>query len=69
MMLDALFKIKDEQDQTLSFRRSCRYALSESYYREHHVVILMNWIVNGQGGHLWLMCDEHRRQEWPCMSL
>ena len=24
MMLDALFKIKDEQDQTLSFRRSCR---------------------------------------------
>lgn len=24
MMLDVLFKIKDEQDQTLSFRRSCR---------------------------------------------
>ena len=25
MMLDVLFKIKDEQDHTLSFRRSCRY--------------------------------------------
>lgn len=25
MMLDVLFKIKDEQDQSLSFRRSCRY--------------------------------------------
>jgi succinate dehydrogenase (ubiquinone) iron-sulfur subunit len=24
MMLDVLFKIKDEQDSTLSFRRSCR---------------------------------------------
>lgn len=24
MMLDVLFKVKDEQDQTLSFRRSCR---------------------------------------------
>ena len=28
MMLDALFKIKDEQDQTLSFRRSCRSVLA-----------------------------------------
>jgi hypothetical protein len=27
MMLDVLFKIKDEQDQTLSFRRSCRCVL------------------------------------------
>ena len=26
MMLDVLFKIKDEQDSTLSFRRSCRRA-------------------------------------------
>ena len=26
MMLDALFKIKDEQDPTLAFRRSCRHA-------------------------------------------
>ena len=26
MMLDVLFKIKDEQDHTLSFRRSCRSA-------------------------------------------
>ena len=25
MMLDVLFKIKDEQDQTLAFRRSCRF--------------------------------------------
>lgn len=24
MMLDVLLKIKDEQDQTLAFRRSCR---------------------------------------------
>ncbi len=24
MMLDALFKIKDEKDQSLAFRRSCR---------------------------------------------
>lgn len=24
MMLDALLKVKDEQDQTLAFRRSCR---------------------------------------------
>jgi hypothetical protein len=26
MMLDVLFKIKDEQDPALSFRRSCRCA-------------------------------------------
>jgi succinate dehydrogenase/fumarate reductase-like Fe-S protein len=26
MMLDVLFKIKDEQDPTLVFRRSCRHA-------------------------------------------
>lgn len=26
MMLDVLFKIKDEQDGTLAFRRSCRWA-------------------------------------------
>ena len=26
MMLDVLFKIKDEMDPTLAFRRSCRYA-------------------------------------------
>lgn len=36
MMLDVLFKIKDEQDQTLSFRRSCRWVdaqrLSSFYY-------------------------------------
>lgn len=25
MMLDVLFKIKDEQDSSVSFRRSCRY--------------------------------------------
>lgn len=25
MMLDVLFKIKDDQDHTLAFRRSCRY--------------------------------------------
>jgi len=30
MMLDALFKIKDEQDQTLSFRRSCREGICGS---------------------------------------
>lgn len=28
MMLDALFKIKDEQDPTLAFRRSCRCVLT-----------------------------------------
>jgi succinate dehydrogenase (ubiquinone) iron-sulfur subunit len=27
MMLDVLLKIKDEQDQSLAFRRSCRCAL------------------------------------------
>jgi succinate dehydrogenase (ubiquinone) iron-sulfur subunit len=27
MMLDVLFKIKDEQDQSLAFRRSCRRVL------------------------------------------
>lgn len=27
MMLDVLFKIKDEQDHTLNFRRSCRCGL------------------------------------------
>ena len=27
MMLDVLFKIKDDMDPTLAFRRSCRYAL------------------------------------------
>ena len=30
MMLDVLFKIKDEMDPTLAFRRSCRYALPPS---------------------------------------
>lgn len=30
MMLDALFKIKDEQDQTLAFRRSCREGICGS---------------------------------------
>ncbi|KAL6762578.1 iron-sulfur subunit of mitochondrial succinate dehydrogenase [Haematococcus lacustris] len=30
MMLDVLFKIKDEQDQTLSFRRSCREGICGS---------------------------------------
>ena len=30
MMLDLLFKIKDEQDQTLSFRRSCREGICGS---------------------------------------
>ena len=29
-MLDVLFKIKDEMDPTLAFRRSCRYALQPS---------------------------------------
>lgn len=28
MMLDVLFKIKDDQDHSLAFRRSCRYAIS-----------------------------------------
>ncbi len=27
MMLDVILKIKDEQDQTVAFRRSCRYFL------------------------------------------
>ena len=27
MMLDVLFKIKDEQDPTLAFRRSCRFVI------------------------------------------
>ena len=27
MMLDVLFKIKDDQDHSLAFRRSCRYAV------------------------------------------
>ena len=30
MMLDVLFKIKDDQDHTLAFRRSCRYT--------HHLI-------------------------------
>ena len=30
MMLDVLFKIKDEQDSTLSFRRSCRCVCGEA---------------------------------------
>ena len=30
MMLDALFKIKDEQDNSLSFRRSCREGICGS---------------------------------------
>ena len=40
MMLDVLFKIKDEQDQTLSFRRSCREGICGS--------CAMN--INGQNG-------------------
>jgi hypothetical protein len=29
MMLDVLFKIKDEQDPALVFRRSCRHVLTQ----------------------------------------
>lgn len=32
MMLDVLLKIKDEQDHTLAFRRSCRYSQPSSFY-------------------------------------
>lgn len=39
MMLDVLFKIKDEQDPSISFRRSCRYgqhcSLQISFTRVH----------------------------------
>jgi succinate dehydrogenase (ubiquinone) iron-sulfur subunit len=33
MMLDVLLKIKDEMDQSLAFRRSCRWAMRSSSSR------------------------------------
>jgi succinate dehydrogenase/fumarate reductase-like Fe-S protein len=38
MMLDVLFKIKDEQDETLSFRRSCRWVHAASGGAVHQVL-------------------------------
>jgi hypothetical protein len=37
MMLDVLFKIKDEQDQTLSFRRSCRQVALQVHRLRNHL--------------------------------
>jgi succinate dehydrogenase/fumarate reductase-like Fe-S protein len=45
MMLDVLFKIKDEQDQTLSFRRSCRSGGQGKPW------LLQEYWVVGQGCH------------------
>ena len=70
MMLDVLFKIKDEMDPTLAFRRSCRYALlprfivicfvlacgvSLSFHRASQSLRCLM-----QGGHLRLMCHEYK---------
>ena len=54
MMLDVLFKIKDEQDQTLSFRRSCREGICGS--------CAMN--IDGQNG---LACLTKARAQPPLL--
>ena len=40
MMLDVLFKIKDEQDHTLSFRRSCRWVAIHCFWKVHALLVL-----------------------------
>ena len=41
-MLDVLFKIKDEMDPTLAFRRSCRYASQSSQaFKSSHAAIFV----------------------------
>ncbi len=83
MMLDVLFKIKDEQDPTLAFRRSCRFAsfmpLSTLYYILGNAgfllvsLALMLWsnikacVRVIQGGHLRLMCNEHKWNKLSCL--
>ena len=54
MMLDVLFKIKDEQDSTLSFRRSCRCACAFL-----HACWRPDAAANGQRGHLRKLRHEH----------
>lgn len=79
-MLDVLFKIKDEMDPTLAFRRSCRCALVQpSLYIKpcRHICVQS---ARGlccskgpykscrvQGGHLWVLRHEHQRHKWASM--
>ena len=53
MMLDVLFKIKDEQDQTLAFRRSCR-CVHALYSHEQNRESSLTEHRYAKGGHMHL---------------
>ena len=72
MVLDALIKIKNEIDPTLTFRRSCREGTDNTLYTfkslfkyyvsdgVHLVIFFSVWIFRN----LWLMCHEHWRDKY-----
>ena len=56
MVLDALIKIKNEIDPTLTFRRSCREGeVFKGPWRLHSCALYR---------YLWLLFDEYRRREY-----
>ena len=71
MMLDVLFKIKDEMDHTINFRRSCRSAMRHLPLASSVFVPALlptkNLLQNlraachhfPQRGHLWQLRNEH----------
>jgi hypothetical protein len=73
MMLDVLFKIKDEQDPALVFRRSCRHVFARAAQSAHSrcaahppapaADALRAACRVPQRGHLRQLCDEHQRAE------
>lgn len=74
MMLDVLFKIKDEQDPSVSFRRSCRcdwrlITVKRGYTGVDAVSVLLGPHPGHtlQGRHLWLLRNEHGRHQRPCL--
>ena len=58
MVLDALFKIKNELDPTLNYRRSCR---------EGAIVLLMLPILGCRN--MWIVLDEHQWRQYACLYL
>lgn len=59
MVLDAIIKIKNEVDPTLTFRRSCREV---SFAFDFHAVVY------AAIGNLWILCNEHQWKEYPRLS-
>ena len=63
MVLDALIKIKNEMDPSLTFRFDDLYLMSEG--QTFMFIALQEEL---QGRHLWLLCNEHWWSEHPCLS-